>query len=142
MDKVFGRMLGLAETEKIKFERIHRIRKPAEMAGDILRDVIERFHKFQDKEQIWTSLKSNQPAKYKETSLQIFPDLAAENLSRRRTLKPLLKQLKRYKIQYSWGFPACLIGRNEGRSATLRFQKDTDKFCNRLDIPLLEIPGW
>lgn len=44
MDKVFGHMLGLPEIEKIKFERIHRIRKPAEIAGDIQRDVIVRSH--------------------------------------------------------------------------------------------------
>lgn len=37
IDKVFGHMLGKSETDKINIERIHRIRKPAEMAGEILR---------------------------------------------------------------------------------------------------------
>lgn len=82
------------------------------------------------------------PAKFEETTLQIFPDLAAETLTRRRILKPLLKHLKMYKIQYSWGFQACLIAQKKGRSTTLRFPEDMAKFCKRLDIPMVEIPGW
>lgn len=45
-----GQLLEHTETEKIKFERIHRIRKPAEMPGEIPRDVIARFHNYKDKE--------------------------------------------------------------------------------------------
>lgn len=117
-------MLGLSETDKIKFERVHRVRKPAELAGEILRDVIARFHNFQDKEQIWPSLKFKQLVKFEETILQIFPNLAAKTLIRRRTLKPPLEHLKQNKIKYSWCFPSCLIERKEGRSATLRFPED------------------
>ena len=142
LDKLFGHILGKIETEKIKFERIHRIRKPAELAAGIPRDVIARFHNFQDKEQIWQRLKTIRPVTFNETELQIFPDLATETLSRRRLLKPLLEHLKVQGIQYSWGYPACLIGKKEGRSATLRFPEEMTKFCKRLDIPLIEIPGW
>lgn len=35
MDKVFGPLLRRSITEKIKFERIHRIRKPVDMAREI-----------------------------------------------------------------------------------------------------------
>lgn len=101
MDKIFGPLLGLTKTENIKFERVHRVRKSATLAAEI----IARFHYSQDKEQIWQSLKNKQPLKYKESTLQIFPDLSAETLARRRILKPLLKLNN---IQYSWGFPACL----------------------------------
>lgn len=94
MDKIFGHRLGLTGTEKIKFERVHRIRKPAGLAAETPRDIIARFHNFQDKEQIWVSLKNKQPIKYEENILQIFPDLAVETLARRRTLKSLLEQLK------------------------------------------------
>lgn len=95
MDEIFGLLTGTTELQsKIKFERIHRIRKPPKVAADVPRDVIARFHKYQDKENIRTYMKSNQPAKYGDTTLQIFPDLSAETLSWRRTLKPLLKQLK------------------------------------------------
>lgn len=140
MDKIFGHMLSASEaSSKINFERIHRVRKPAEMAGDVPRDVIARFYNFYDKEQIRTYVKTNQPIKYEETTLQIFPDLAAETLAKEEPLNLYLNSLN---IQYFWGFPACLIGCKEGRSATLRFPEDTAKFCNQLDIPLVEIPGW
>lgn len=143
MDKIFGHMLSVSGTSsKITFERIHRIRKPAEMEAEVLRDVIARFHNFYDKEQIRTYMKINQPVKYRETILQLFLDLAAETLGRRKTLKPLLEQLKTQNIQYFWEFSACLIRRKEGRSATLRFPEDTAKFCNRMYVPLVEILGW
>lgn len=126
----------------MKFERIHRISNPADMAGEIQRDVIARFHNYKDKEQIREGLKTNHHVKYEETVLQIFPELASETLARRGVLKPLLEQMKIHKIQYSWGFPACLIGCKDGRSATLRFQEESVKFCKRLDWPISEIPGW
>lgn len=118
------------------------MRKPAEISGEVPRDVIARFHNFQDKEKIRIYMKTSQPVKYGKSILQIFPDLAVETLARRRTLKPLLEQMKTHNIQYSWGFPACLTGRKEGRTATLRFPEDTPKFCKHFELPIIEIPGW
>lgn len=144
MDTIFGGMITSPNTNgKIKFDRVHRIRKPPEIKGDVPRDVIARFHNFQDKELVKTYIKKmNQTARYGDTNLQIFADLAAETLARRRLLKPLLAQLSVHGAKYSWGFPACLNGFKEGRSATLRFPEETQKFCDRLEIPLVEIPGW
>lgn len=143
IDQIFGDRLDPTENRsKIKLDRAHRVRKPVEIRGDAPRDVIVRFHNFQDKEKIKSSLRANQQVKYGEENLQIFPDLSAETLARRRTLKPLLAHLKANDVQYSWGFPACLIGHKEGRSATLRFPEETQKFCQRLEVPLVEIPGW
>lgn len=130
------------DSNKLKVDRVHRIRKPAEIREDVPRDVIVRFHNYQDKEEISSNLRKNMQAKYGEISLQIFQDLSAETLNRRRTLKPLLATLITHEVQYSWGFPACLIGRKEGRSATLRFPEETQQFCQRLGIPLVEILGW
>lgn len=40
MDKIFGHMLGTKKVNnKMLFERIHKIRKPAEIAGDVPRDI-------------------------------------------------------------------------------------------------------
>lgn len=57
---------------------------------------------------------------YEGATLQIFADLEPEIFSRRRLLKPLLGQMRLHNIQYSWGFPACLVGRKFGRSARQR----------------------
>lgn len=126
----------------LNLDRVHRIRKPAEIRGDTPRDVIVRFHSFRDKEQISMNLRRNPQVKYGETNLHIFQDLAAETLSRRRILKPLLAALKANEVQYSWGFPANLTGRKDGRKAVLRFPEETQNFCDRLGIPVMEIPGW
>lgn len=143
VDQIFGGLIDPTENNKrIKLDRVHRIRKPAEISREAPRDVIVRFHNYQDKEKIRARLKNNQPVKYGESNLQVFPDLAIETRTRKRVLKPLLVHLKARNVQYSWGFPACLIGRKDGRLATLRFPEETQNFCQRLDIPLVEIPGW
>lgn len=50
MDTIFGHMVKtVINTSKIKFKRIHQIRKPPEITGDVPRDVIARFHKRQVK---------------------------------------------------------------------------------------------
>lgn len=143
VDQIFGGLIYPTENNKrIKLDRVHRIRKPAEISKEAPRDVIVRFHNSQDKEKIRESLKNNQTMKYGESNLQVYQDLATETRTRKRVLRPLLAQLKARDVQYSWGFPACLIGRKDGRSATLRFPEETQNFCRRLDIPLVEIPGW
>lgn len=55
-DTIFGHLLGLVDTDKIKFERIHSIRKPVELPGETPRDA--RFHNYKDKEQIWVKLRT------------------------------------------------------------------------------------
>lgn len=143
MEEIFNDLMNPMEVgRKLKVDRVHRLRKPPDVRGNPPRDVIVRFHNFADKEQITSNLKRNLQAKYKDTNLQIFQDLAAETLNRRRIQKPLLATLKVHGVQYSWGFPACLIGRKEGRKAVLRFPEETQKFCEHLEIPLVDIPGW
>lgn len=45
-------------------------------------------------------------------------------------------------VPYQWGFPACLKGKRDGRSAVLRFHEDLPDFCSKLDIPPPALPGW
>lgn len=67
----------------------------------------------------------------------MFQDLSQKTL-KRRTLKPLLAILQEYEVQYNWGFPLCLIGRKNGRTARLRFIEETSEFCKKLEIPTPE----
>lgn len=141
INQIFGGLINL-EDKPVKLDRVHRLRKPAQISRETPRDVIVRFHNYQDKEKIRTSSRNNHALKYGESSLQIYPDLANETRARKRVLRPLLDLLKAREVHYSWGFPACLIGKKDGRSATLRFPEETQNFCRKLDIPLIEIPGW
>lgn len=57
-------------------------------------------------------------------------------------MKPLLEQMLIKNIRYSWGFPACLIGYKDGRSARLRFPEELKNVCERLDLQAPDLPGW
>lgn len=52
VEKVIGPLIEKT-TDTFKIERVHRIRKPKNIAKDIPRDVIVRFHYYDDKAQIW-----------------------------------------------------------------------------------------
>lgn len=77
--------------------------------------------------------------KFENSALQIFSDLSAGTLARRRQLKPMLEQLRAANIKYSWGFPAALLVKKEGRTVRLKFPEDLQDFCRDLDIPVPNI---
>lgn len=66
-------------------------------------------------------------------------DLSQKTLSRRRALKPLINQLQAKNISYRWGLAACLVAKNQGISATLRFPEDLKDFCSKLDLPYINL---
>lgn len=142
MEEIFNLILGEATESQIKIERVHRIRKPPNLPAGLPRDIILRFQYYEDRVKIWRRLREITLSELKGKKIQIFADLAPETLNRRRLLKPLLEQMKRTNVKYIWGFPACLIGYNEGRSATLRFPEDLEEFCKKLNLQTIELPGW
>lgn len=136
MSNLFNHILGKEESNEIKIERAYRLRRPQGLPMETPRDIIVRFERWEEKNQIWINLKRKSPIEYAEARLQIFQDLSQETLKRRRTLRPLLSILQEWEIQYNWGFPACLIAKKNGRSARLRFIEEIPDFCNKLEIPL------
>lgn len=89
---------------------MQRVRKPLCLKEDVPRDVIIKFHQYEDKAKIWSKLRGMPPIQYERRDLQVFTDLSAG-----RQLKPLLEQLRGANIKYSWGFPASLIVHKEGK---------------------------
>lgn len=142
MRKLFNPLMNKKEEEPMELERVHRIGRILGRNKDLPRDVIVRFYKYEDRDRIWRSLKGRTPLKLEGDKIEVYADLSQETLNRRRLLKPLLEVMKNHGITYNWGFPACLIGRKEGRTATLRFPEDLQEFCRKLEIPNPEIPGW
>lgn len=57
MDKIFGQISTPGVGSKVKFERIHRIRKPPEIAGDVRRD-IARFQETLSQDSTVTRIKN------------------------------------------------------------------------------------
>lgn len=59
-------------------------------------------------------LRGKTPLQYEEARILVFADLAKDTLVRRCHLKPLLDQMRKQNIKYTWGFPACLLGSKDG----------------------------
>lgn len=138
MKKIFNPLLGRAMSEPLKIEKVHRFKRPLGIPIETPRDIIVRFHNYEEKAQIWGSLRGVSTLKY-ET--QIFANLSHETM-RRRHLKPLLEQMRKHNIQYNWGFLACLVGWKEGRSAKLRVPEELQEFCKKFELPAPDISGW
>lgn len=142
ISELYNPILQRPLDQKIKIERIHRIKKPPTVPTDLPRDIIVRFSEYQDRAQIHERLKGTPTIEYRGAKIQTFTDLSKATLYRRRLLKPLLEEMKLKSVKYSWGFPACLVGTKEGRTARLRMPEDLPHFCERLDLNTKEIPGW
>lgn len=104
MKKILNPLLGREEVEQTRIERVHRIRRPQGIPTEVPRDIIVRFHYFEDKAQIWGRLKKMPPIKYGCATLQIFADLSHETLMRRWHLKPLLEQMLNKIFSKTGGF--------------------------------------
>lgn len=115
-------------------ERVHRIGKFDTMRTERVRDLIVRFRFYEDKNNIWVKLRGKTPLQFEGAKIQVFVDLAKDTLVRRRHLKPLLEQMIKQNVKYSWGFLACLLGSKDGRSARLRFPEELGEFCGKLGL--------
>lgn len=142
MQELFNPMLGREATEILKLDRVHRITRYQSQVEDKPRDVIKRFYYAEEKSKIMEGIRTAAEISYDGSELQIFSDLSTETLARRRLLKPLTEQMRALNVTYQWGFPACLKGKKDGRSAVLRFPEDLRDFCSKLDLsPLLYRSG-
>lgn len=57
MNKIFNPILGKEESNIIKIERVHKIRRPQGLSMEKPRDIIVRFKNWEEKNQIWIILK-------------------------------------------------------------------------------------
>lgn len=94
MKEVFNPLLGRNPDCELKIDQVHRIRKPPNVREDVPRDIIVKFHQFEDKAKIWSKLRGVQPVKFNNEEIQIFSDLSAGTLARRRQLRPLSDSLR------------------------------------------------
>lgn len=140
--EVFIKALKREASMPLLFERFHRTQKMKKVAGDLPRDVIARFHHYDMKEQVSQSTRNSISMDYMANKLLIFTDLSPETLARRRALKPLISHLQENNISYRWGFPDCLIAKNQRVSVTLRFPEDIKEFCNKLGLPFIKLENW
>lgn len=106
MQDLFNPMLGREAAEILKLDRVHKIIRYQSQADDRPRDVIVRFHFFEEKSKIIENIQKTAGISNEGTELQVFSDLSAETMARRRLLKPLTEQMRTANVPYQWGFPA------------------------------------
>lgn len=61
---------------------------------------------------------------------------------KRRLPKPFLRSLQEADITYCWGFPFSLTGKQQGKSAVLRYLEDLAAFCDVLEVHVPQLPEW
>lgn len=125
----------------IEMDRVRRALKPKDQASKP-RDVICRVYSFALKEDIMRKARLIKPILIDGTPIQLFPDLSWITLQKRRVLQPLLHSLQDNCIAYRWGFPFTLTATRAGKMATLRVPEDIRFFCETLNIPTPDLPGW
>lgn len=136
MKAIFNPILGRNPDDELKIDRVHRLRKPPNVSEDKPRDIIIRFHHYEDKAKVWSNLRKAQPVKFEGVEIQCFADISAETLAWRRQLRPLLEELRKANMKYSWGFPTSLIVVKAGRTSRLKHIDNMQDFCNDLNIPV------
>lgn len=62
-------MLDRGADEELKIDRAHRIRKPPGVREDVPRDVIIKFHLYEDKAKIWSKLRGIHPVQYENIDI-------------------------------------------------------------------------
>lgn len=73
MKYIFNPLLGRSLDEELKIDRVHGIRKPPSVREDVPRDIIVKFHQYEDKAKIWSKLRGIRPVKFKILISKSFP---------------------------------------------------------------------
>lgn len=142
LQTLFDGILGDPSSQHIKLDRAHWALKPKGLQSRP-RDVSCRVHSYSLKEDIMCKARTTKPILYEGTPVQLFPDLSWITLQKCRLLQPLLLSLcEAIIVVCHWGFTFSLSGTRDGKSAVLRVPQDLRTFCDILDVPIPELPGW
>lgn len=142
LSEVFNRVMGAPNDPPILFVRAHRALRQRGRESDPPRDTICCLVDFKIKEKIMRAARNHGPIVFRGKELSLFQDLSNITLQHRRALMPLRKILQNRGITYRWRFPFALAVTHAGVSAVLRYPSDLPAFCNRLQLPLIELPDW
>ena len=86
--------------------------------------------------------RGNEHIVFNGAHIMLFQDLSQITLRNRRALRPLLEQLRRRDIKYTWRFPFALVVTLAGKQHILRTPPDLPGFCEALNLELMELPEW
>ncbi|CAH2306906.1 Hypothetical predicted protein [Pelobates cultripes] len=128
-------------TEMILLDRAHRVAKPKFLPAEAARDTLTHLHYYHVKEAILKAARNrtNLPAKYGH--LQIYADLSAATLQRRREFKETTETLRDNKIPYRWGHPVRLIIQRNGTFTHVTTPEEGLRALKQWDLPVRKQHG-
>ncbi|CAH2319677.1 Hypothetical predicted protein [Pelobates cultripes] len=128
-------------TEMILLDRAHLVAKPKFLPAEAARDTLTHLHYYHVKEAILKGARNrtNIPAKYSQ--LQIYADLSAATLQRRREFKETTETLREHKIPYRWGHPVRLIIQRNGTFTHVTTPEEGLKALKQWDLPVRKQRG-
>uniref|UniRef100_A0A8D0B996 Uncharacterized protein n=1 Tax=Salvator merianae TaxID=96440 RepID=A0A8D0B996_SALMN len=87
----------------------HRALKPKPSTGSPPRDVIIAFVRESTKERILREVRQIEDLNYNGSRVYLYPDLAAETIKQRFTLRSVCKKLAENGFKYTSGFAMVLL---------------------------------
>ncbi|XP_056398475.1 uncharacterized protein LOC130357419 [Hyla sarda] len=125
-----------ASTLDLLMDRVHRLPKPKTLPATTPRDVILRLHFYHIKEQLMLVARSSPSLPEEYSGLQLFTDLSAATLARRREFSAGTKALREKGIPYKWGFPVKLIITNKGSKHVVSSPETLLQLCAEWNLPV------
>ncbi|CAH2276663.1 Hypothetical predicted protein [Pelobates cultripes] len=89
-------------------DRVHRVPRQRQIPDTSPRDVLLRAHYDHVKEHILTTSRNRTQPPEGYDKIQIFPDLSATTLRRRKEFAPITAALRSNELRYCWGYPTKL----------------------------------
>lgn len=139
----FNNTLGRPPGARIAIECLHRELRPCPSnAAAPPVDVVCCLVDFRLKEDLLRRARDVGRLQHEGHGLQLYQDLSPLTLQQRRILKPLLGSLRSRGATYHWQFPFGLSATLNGQTTSLQFPEDLPYFCDRMDLPPLDLPEW
>lgn len=116
-------------------DRAHCSLGPKPPAEARPRDVIVRFHYYDNKEALTLATRNKSQLVYKGAKLKIFSDLSPTTLAKRRNLRPITSHLQHHQVPYYWDFPFHLTVSKDGVQHSLCVLQEGEAFIKSLGLP-------
>ncbi len=113
-----------------ELERAHRSLGPKPQEGRPPRPLVICFHRFQEKEKALRWARQNE-AKYKDSTLRIYPDISADLARKRATFKNVKQLLCQKNVRFQLLHPARLRVRHEDETFLFNMPEEAQRFYDQ-----------
>lgn len=140
--EIFNFYLDRPLDSKMELDRWHRVPGGNPKNLKFPRDVVVKLHYYSDKEAILQGAWEKGAYTKGEIRVTLLQDLARKTLLMRKSMKPLLDELKQRGAQYKWGYPFSLIIRLNEKKFVLRTCDQLPALFSFLRMEPIVLPDW